>query len=318
MDLLEIDKKLQNEYANSRINAENQALINKNKANANPVYKKLDELERDLVFLIGKEEAKEKPNKKSLLDCNNELKTIESNKLKILNSLGLSKADLKPKYSCEKCKDTGLVGGYVCDCYKKRRNAEIIKSYGLSNDKFVSFNDVNESLFTDKKQLQDFTKLKDILKNWCENYPDNITKYNIYICGTTGIGKTFLLRCITKTMLEKGFQVFFISACKLNDTFLEYVSKPYNQKQQILSPLLDCDILIIDDLGSEPFIRNITDNFLFTIISERERFNRPTIISSNFGIDHVQEVYGERLYSRLTNKFTSKIFNLEGLDLRRK
>lgn len=315
MDLLEIDKKLQNEYANSRINAENQALINKNKANANPVYKKLDELERDLVFLIGKEEAKEKPNKKTLLECNSELKTIKSNKLKILNSLGLSEADLKPKYSCEKCKDTGLVGGYVCDCYKKRRNAEIIKSYGLSENDFVSFDDINESLFKNPEQLESFKKLKNLMQKWCNTYP-NTKKFNILLLGEVGVGKTFLLKCMAKSLLEKGFLVSFLSAFEMNNLFLNYHTSPNNQKQQYLSPLIDSEILFIDDLGTEPMLKNVTENYLTLVLSERERLKKPTIISSNIDSFKFAGRYGERNFSRLTNKQTGITFSIVGDDLR--
>lgn len=315
MDLNEIDKKLQNEYANSRINAEKQAVSNKNLAFSNNNFKKLDELERDLTFLIGKEQASEKPDKKKIAECNKELNIIKINKVKILSSLGLTERDLKPRYNCEICKDTGLVNGNVCECYKRKRNIEIIKSYGLSESDFVSFDDINEELFPNEKQLESYKKLKNIMQKWCDIYP-NTQKYNILLLGEVGVGKTFLLKCMAKRMLEKGYLVSFLSAFEMNNLFLNYHISPNNQKQQYLSPLIDSDILFIDDLGTEPNLKNVTENYLTLVLSERERMKKPTIISSNISSSNFASRYGERNFSRLTNKQTSIAHSIVGDDLR--
>lgn len=315
MDLLEIDRKLQSDYSMLRINAEKIALKNKNLANSNPLFSKLDTLERDIVFILGKENSKNNPDKNIVFECDRELKIIKSQKNKILKSLNLKESDLSPKFECQKCKDTGIINNGVCQCYKKRRNIEIIKSYGLSKNDFNSFDDIDESLFTNKTQLENYKKLKNISQKWCNAYP-NTKKYNILLLGEVGVGKTFLIKCMAKSLLENGFLVCFLSAFEMSNLFLNYHTSPNSQKQQYLAPLIESDILFIDDLGTEPSLKNVTQNYFTLILSERERMRKPTIISSNLSVENFVKKYGERNFSRMTNKHTGNTFCIVGDDLR--
>lgn len=317
MDILEIDKKLQNEYALDRISVEKVAFNNKLKARTVPEFVKLEQLEKDITFEIGKENSKDKKDSKLINELSQELKVVTSSKEKILAKLGLKPSDLEPNYLCKKCKDVGFYAGIMCDCYKKRRNSAIIKECGFDERELHSFDDIDKNLFKNSTHFDDFNKLKNLLEKWCNAYP-NVSKTNIFLGGSTGIGKTFIMKCMAKNLIDKNLSICFLSAFEMNNLFLKYHTTFDRKKEQILIPLLESDILFIDDLGSEPMLNNVTTNYLYTTISERERYKRPTIISSNLSIDTIATRYDERIYSRLSNKQISIVLNLVGDDLRTK
>ena len=314
MDINEVDKKLQNEFKLRKISIENVAFQNKMRLNKIEKYKKLDDLEKEITFRIGKLSFL-KNNEKELHELQEQLKIIEDNKEKILNKIGLTKNDLTPQYRCKKCKDTGFIRGFMCDCYKKERNYAIIKECGIDKNELVSFEDIDESLIKNEKQLSDFRRLKNMLQKWCNAYP-NADRNNIFLSGATGLGKTYLTKCMAKALIEKDVVVCFVSAFEMNNLFLKYHSTFDYKKDHALIPLLESDILFIDDLGSEPFLNNVTENYLYVVLSERERFKRPTIITSNFSMEKIISKYGERIYSRLVNKKQGYLLNIDGDDLR--
>lgn len=314
MDINEIDKNLQNEFKMRKIAIENIAFRNKLKANKSSKYRKLESLEKEIIFRIGKLSFEDK-NSKDIKDLQNQLEIIKKEKKIILEKIGLSFEDLKPKYKCKKCKDVGFIRGLMCECYKKERNYSIIKQCGIDKNELVSFDDINENLITNEKQLKDFKRLKGMLEKWCNDFP-NVNKNNIFLSGATGLGKTYLTKCMAKKLIEEQAVICYVSAFEMNNLFLKYHSTFDYRKDHALIPLLESDVLFIDDLGSEPILKNVTENYLYVILSERERFKRPTIITSNVSIDTMVSRYGERIYSRLVNKKEAYLINIQGDDLR--
>ena len=135
MDFREIDRILQAEFASKKVAAENLAAENLKKVQANPAYKKMDAIERQLVFEISKCKSKNDSYK----NMKQNLEFVRKEKEKILTGFGLKQVDLKPNYSCQMCQDSGFVLGKPCECYKKRKNIELIKAFGLSASKECSF-----------------------------------------------------------------------------------------------------------------------------------------------------------------------------------
>ena len=132
----------------------------------------------------------------------------------------------------------------------------------------------------------------------------------------TGVGKTYLASCLANEMLKKEYSVCFVSAFALNESLQKYHTTFDGSKSLWLDPFIDADILIIDDLGTEPMIKNVTENYLYLILSERERFSRPVIITTNLKPADINSRYDERIYSRLCNKKNAQLFRIEGDDLR--
>ncbi len=315
MDLNEINRNLQSEFALKKIKVETEATKAVSKANSCKSFAKLVLLEKEIEFMLATEKTNEKTDKAKIKSLETSLKKTRTEKEKLLKKMGLEPSDLIPKYECPICKDSGYIGTNPCECFIKRKNAELIKECGLSGSELVDFEDFDENIFKDKNQKEDTIKLKTLLQNWCNKFP-MVSKNKIMLLGETGVGKTFLTKCMAKKLSEKNTSVCFISAYEMNNLMLKYHTTFDSNKLSILIPLTDSDVLFIDDLGTEPLLNNVTINYLFLILSERERFNRPTIITSNFDISVLEERYGERIFSRLSDKQNGFIYQMIGEDIR--
>ncbi len=311
MNYQELDKKLQAEFAIKRIRAEEIANKNRDRLNKVPAFLKLKKLESEVVFELAKAKTADKKTTKLATV----LKTVREEKNKLLKKLKLSPSDLLPKYECDSCNDTGVFGGRICHCYQRRRNAEIIKAAGFDPNKLASFDKFDTKICKNEKQAKDLEKLKTKLETWANDYP-NIKKRNILLYGPVGAGKSFITECLANAMMKKDFSVCFVSAFDMNNMMLSYHTTFDATKESHLVPLIKSDILFIDDLGTEPLINNVTLNYLFLVLSERERFNKPVIITTNLTLDAISNRYDERIYSRLTNKRISAVLHIDGDDLR--
>lgn len=315
MNLIELDKKIQSELALKKSLAENIANENLRKARSNKAFAELEILERETTFELGKEKFKNS-SQVNIDELTKTLSKIQEYKLEILKSMNLSLEDLNPRYDCKKCKNTGIFMGNTCDCFKKRRNEEIIKEYQLTENDQFSFENINEKLFNEN-DLKEFLKLKNLLEKWCDKFPI-VKKRTIVLSGQTGVGKTFLAKCMAKNLIEKNISVCYVSAFEMNNMMLKFHTTFDNQKYQNLIPLIESDVLVIDDLGSEPIIKNVTINYLFNVLSEREEKQKSTIITTNLSIDSIKNRYEDRICSRLLDKKIGTIFNIQGSDLRTK
>lgn len=311
MDFRQIDRDLQVEFATQKMNEEKVASQNLLRANSNPVYRKLDSLERELVFEISKKSSKTE----SFKNLKENLKTIREEKSKVLTKLGLKESDLKPKYSCKICSDTGFVGGRPCECYRKKKSKMLIEAFGLSTNRRCTFENFDTKICKNEKQAEALKKIANNLQKWAEKYPNN-EKNNIFISGKTGVGKTYLTSCLANKFINDDKSVCFVSAFDLNESFLKYHTSFDKTKSSWIEPFIEADILFIDDLGTEPVLKNVTKNYLYLVLSERERFSRPVIVTSNFNPLEILGRYDERINSRLCNKRYSHMWLIEGDDLR--
>ena len=167
----------------------------------------------------------------------------------------------------------------------------------------------------DKKHIEMLTKLKSFINEFVGAFPKT-KKDIIFITGSTGTGKTFASEVIASELIKKCFYVNVVTAFQMNNIFLEYHKDFDKSTSHKLSPLIDVDLLVIDDLGTEPIFRNVTQEYLYLIISERLRKRRKTIITTNLSPNEFIDRYGERIYSRVFDKSKSLLINLAGLDLR--
>jgi len=277
---------------NDEIARENLQLALKNKA-FNFLYKKQKEFEIE----VAKKQAYGEKVDYSLLE------KINEEQEKILKKLNMTLSDIVPNYSCKKCNDNGYVNGEPCDCLKDEINKELLAYSGFTG-KLVTFAD-------NKYSHPAF----DLMEKWCEV---KSSKINILISGHTGTGKTFLTECIASRLMEKYKTVLFITAFNLNNAMLNYHISFDSQREQLIQPFLTTECLIIDDLGSEPILKNVTKEYLYLILNERMLNNLPTIITTNLDISDILNTYGERVLSRISNKKISIMINLESEDKRLK
>ncbi len=312
MDFRQINQYLQKEFMFKKLRAEEIAAKNVAWLNTIPAYFKLSQIERELAIEI----AKEKIAGNSCKELQKTISEARDKKKKILAKVGLKESDLVPKYECKKCSDTGVVSGYVCSCYKKRRNEELAKAFGIEISKQKTFKNFSTKICKNENQASELEKLKNMLEKWVQDYP-NVKKTKILLMGETGLGKTHLTECIANAFIEKGNSVCFVSAFEMVNCFLKYHTSFEKDKYSWIEPFIESDILIIDDLGTEPKLKNVTLEYLYLVISEREKYSRPVIVTTNYANpQNLLEMYEERIYSRLINKQESATLVLKGNDLR--
>lgn len=255
--------------------------------------------------------AKFMGNESDIKTLSAKLKEINSKLNEIKKELGISDKDFAVKYECSTCLDTGkLDSGARCKCYKKLYHKLTLEELGLEKKKLHSFKKAGY------KDLNDLAKIYDKMQSYCEKFPN--TDKNIVIAGSVGTGKSYLAKCIANELISKDYNVVFISACELNSILLKYHTAPIGDKGIYLDLLTECDLLVIDDLGSEPIYKNVTEEYLLMIITERMTKGNPFIITTNLEQEQLLDRYGDRTLSRLNDKRHGVFIKIKGEDLRRK
>ncbi len=257
---------------------------------------KFDELEKSYTRLLIENARKEALGEKTDKDEENKLKQkLDQCKQKF----GLDHVN----YSCKICNDSGMVNGQFCSCLKKEISSLLLKNSGFENledFKNAKFSSETTKLFYDK------------MKQWCES---DFKKNLILISGSTGVGKTYLIKCMANELLERGKVLKISTAYAMNQDFQNFYKK---KDDSFLQKYLEVEILFIDDFGAEPFYKNVTEECFYLTINERKMKRLPTIITTNLTLDDIRARYGERIYSRIVDRQTSINFFLVGDDLRTK
>lgn len=296
-----IVNKIENKLNNFRLNAQlkHKILVDKLYAE-NPYLLELENNKRMIAsdFSISKKEKNQK------------IKEIDSDISVYLKQNNQTMP--KIEYNCSVCNDTGYVlkddKNVRCNCFYKMVIEEALKDESLLN--CPTFNDFNENIFTEDIK-NEVINIRNYAEKYALSFP-NVKKSNIVFCGDTGTGKTFLLSCIYTELKKKGLSVVYITAGKLFDILRKYA---FNEITDI-SILTNSDMLIIDDLGTEPMFNNITVEYMFLLFNERKNNNKPMCISTNLNPDEIKNRYTERIASRLFDKETTNVIKIPGKDLR--
>lgn len=243
---------------------------------------------------------------------------LQEQKKKILTDNGYSEDALSVQYTCPVCKDTGFVKNRMCKCH-----IELLKDIERSNlSKIAPVEDCTFDTFdvnyypneTMDNGISPRNKAEKI-KNSCRKYAVNFTTSspNIMFMGGTGLGKTHLSLAIANVVINRGYSVVYGTTQNIlgdlqNENFGRDENIRYNERA-----VLNCDLLILDDLGTE-FKSSYTVACLYNIINSRISSKLPTIISTNIGFDELEEKYDQRIVSRVAGEYTK--FMLVGNDIR--
>lgn len=309
MKNIKLKNKVLNDIKSSKLQAEAVADQFLEKAMQDEEFKNTYLIIKNLNFSIAKKEFLNQPT----VEDKKALKEYSLQMDKILNRIKIKKEDLLPKYSCKKCQDTGVVDDKLCECFYLKLNTEIINNLGIKVDKSHTFENANFDIF-DKPE--DIKKLYEKLKIWCENLENSKYK-NLLLSGPTGVGKTYLVESICNNLISKNVVINYYTAFALNDLFLKYRTSFNENKAGLLDGVLQCDVLIIDDLGSEPNMKN-NEEYFYSVFNERLANNKSTIIATNLDLEQLFKRYGERTFSRLCNKANSILIKINNTDLRLK
>lgn len=231
-----------------------------------------------------------------------------------LSELGYPEDYTEVHYSCEKCSDTGFIDGKMCSCFREALIKENIKSSGMgvliekqSFEKFV----IDSTLPEEER-----ARLERIVKT-AKDYADNFStgNKNLVFLGTTGTGKTHISTSIAKRVIEQGYEVLYDTAQNIFSAFEEDKFRsgygPYTPKGE---KYLECDLLIIDDLGTE-FVTQFSTSCLYNLINTRINKGLPFIISSNLTNKQLLDTYDSRIVSRIIGS-SSLVFVFPGKDKR--
>ncbi len=249
-----------------------------------------------------------------------QIKACKEEKEEILSSLGYPRDYFLPPYRCKDCKDTGYIGSKPCHCF---RQAAIDLVYTQSNLKEILKNENFDTLTLDyypKDLINHITgksayETAEIAVRQCHAFADNFGSHaqNLFFYGGTGVGKTFLSNCIAKQLLDAGHSVIYFTAPQLFDIFEKDVFRKDVRSGQSRQNVYDCELLIIDDLGTE-VSNSFTSSQLYLCINERILRKRSTIISTNLSIKQLADSYSERIFSRISSNYT--MLQLFGDDIR--
>lgn len=214
---------------------------------------------------------------------------------------------LDPVYRCARCQDTGYVGEPIreqCECLRTAFYTRLYRQVGLGENAEQSFERFDLNVFSPEKlpgksysQRDVMQVFRDKCRAWADKYP-GVPAKDILMMGQSGLGKTYLMHAMAKVLLQRGFSVMLLSAYR----FLDTARKAYfSGSMQEMDALIDADVLMIDDMGSEPLMENITIVQWFNLINERQQRGKATVISTNLMEDELKRRYTERIASRLLN-----------------
>ena len=268
---------------------------------SNEEYLSLENTYRKLTYKLAK--AKYDNNENLVNDLQKQISEIVDKKNIIFNNVS---KNITFKYSCNLCKDTGTYKGKKCKCYYNLLTNYTLDSLNVKKRNFTSFT---------SEVPVDLNKHYEILKLYSEKFPNTEIK-NFVFLGKVGTGKTYLASAIANELLKKEFLPVFLTATELNAIFLK-MHKQEVDRELVFEVLTTCDMLIIDDLGTEPLYNNVTAEYLLSIISERLDKNKHFIITTNLSTSEILARYNERFLSRISNKKQTAIIPFNGKDLRK-
>lgn len=253
--------------------------------------------------------------------CEESMGKLRGRKEQIYRENNIPSDYLEKKYQCGKCKDQAVLpNGEKCSCYTQQIIGQI---QGMSNMEnlleFQNFQTFDDKIFDDKIDDSGQSHLARIKRNvkisreFIENFTTPSQKSLMFL-GPTGTGKTFLSSCIAKEIIDSGETVVY----KTSQDLIK-LAKNANYKwnddesSNIYEVVLGCDLLIIDDLGTE-IEGKMSTSEIFNIINSRIVSGKKMIISTNLGLKEIEQRYTERVYSRIVENFTCLGF--KGNDLR--
>ena len=249
-----------------------------------------------------------------------QLKGFAEMRIQLLRENGFPPDYLEMSYTCPDCQDTGYIEGKKCHCFRQQAIDLFYTQSGMKeilaveNFQHFSYDYYPEDLIhpaTGKSARELMRGTVAACLRYIDEFDRNFS--NLFFYGGTGLGKTFLSHCIARELIERSHSVIYYSAFELFDMVAQNSFGRVSSEENMKDYVFDCDLLIIDDLGTE-LTNSFVSSQLFLIINERIQRKKSTIISTNLSLSAFAETYSERVFSRITSNF--QLFLLFGNDIR--
>ena len=288
------------------------------------IYKKLPAI-KDIdnnISYLSVEQAKKLLNGSTdaLSELKQKIRSLSERRTALLRENGYPDNYLEPVYECPDCQDTGYIGNKKCHCFLK---AVIDLFYTQSNMKEILAQENFDTFsleYYSQNYIDRLTGLSSLeiagktlltCKNFVRDFDSSFN--NLFLYGSTGTGKTFLTHCIAKELIESSHSVLYMTAAALIDLFQSRTLNREETDESTYDHILNCDLLIIDDLGTERSTA-FSISQLFVCFNERILRKKSTIVSTNLSLDDVKSRYTERIFSRISSHYT--MLRLVGDDIR--
>ena len=259
---------------------------------------------------------------KALNELKQALSKLRKQKKALMEELSLPDDYFEAVYVCPDCKDTGYINGKPCHCFRQQAidliytQSNIREVLTRENFSTLTFDYYSDQIVNPVTGLSSLATARSAVAK-CHEFIDQFdTSFaNLYFYGDTGIGKTFLSNCIAKELLDSGHSVIYFTAFQLFDILSKGVFEKDADAIAAHQNIFDCDLLIIDDLGTE-LANSFTTSQLFLCLNERILRRKSTIISTNLNMNQIADIYSERVLSRISSSYT--LIKLFGDDIRLK
>lgn len=239
----------------------------------------------------------------------------------ILNSVNLPEDYLEVKHNCEKCQDEGFVDGVMCSCMRDMMKKEsYAKLNSMSPLELSSFETFSLDYYPENSEPghKSPRERMGIIFDFCKKYSDNFSSKSpsLIMMGNTGLGKTHLSLAIASEAINKGYGVIYVSAPNMVNKLEKEKFQNYGRdSEESEKHFIDCDLLIIDDLGTE-YSGAFSNCAIYNIVNSRIMMSKPTIVSTNLTMKELEKNYSPRMVSRIIGNNIRLEFL--GFDIRQK
>lgn len=309
---MNIKETLKKEFLERKLKCEYDADVNLSAAFAKyPEFKNSYNTIRSLQL----DYAKLKYNNQNTSDIVQKIRDEKTNLHTIANKNNIPLETLKPQYNCKKCNDLGFINNEPCECFNTELSKKLLINSGLNYENLPDFDSMKFDIITDQTQQKYYIRFCELLKEVISKL--HTTEKKLFLLsGNVGVGKTHILKATTHEAIKHGYFALYTTAFDLNKTFLNYHCAKLEDKEDILDKYLSADLLLIDDLGTENKLNNVTTEYLYLIINQRLESGKFTVITTNLSMDQLKDNYDERIMSRISNISTCIPAVLQGNDLR--
>ena len=213
---------------------------------------------------------------------------------------------------CSLCGGSGYVGANMCECLRELCRQEQKREVSILSGGKESFSQFRLDYYPDRIDRDLGVNIRELMERTlqsCRQYAFSFTEKsgNLLFSGDTGLGKTFLSACIARTVADRGYSVVYESAGHLFANMERAKFTPDEAAREVCKKYADCDLLIVDDLGTE-MPGQFTTAALYSLINDRLLWGKPMIVSTNLTIEDMQRRYSPQIASRLRGSFTRVTF----------